>query len=301
MTKIPDFNLNHFKVFMAVFESGSMTQAAQLLHLTQSGVSQHIKALETDMSHELFTRVGRRLVPTAIARQLYPDIEKAFKMVNDRLSQLTGEEQELEGEVRIGMPIEYGTNIIVPKLAKLGLKYPKLRYQITLDDGSVLAKMVVDGLLDFAFVDEAPMDRRLQYHAVATEELHLCCSREYLAKKPKVKYTQAYFEQLEYIEYKGSEPILRRWMLHHLKRKNLRLNVRAHIMDVQGVARFISSGLGVGALPEQALAALRKSGEDLYIFDGKSKPLTNEIRMIRLKGDTLSGSSKLIFQELNQK
>lgn len=156
MTKIPDFNLNHFKVFMAVFESGSMTQAAQLLHLTQSGVSQHIKALETDMSHELFTRVGRRLVPTAIARQLYPDIEKAFKMVNDRLSQLTGEEQELEGEVRIGMPIEYGTNIIVPKLAKLGLKYPKLRYQITLDDGSVLAKMVVDGLLDFAFVDEAP-------------------------------------------------------------------------------------------------------------------------------------------------
>ncbi len=300
MTKIPEFNLNHFKVFIAVFETGSMTEAATWLHLTQSGVSQHIKALEQDLESELFTRVGRRLIPTAVAKQLHPDLERAFNAVNDRLTKVMGKEQEPEGEVRIGLPVEFGTNVIVPQLVKLGQKYPKISFQITLDYGSVLGKMLVNGLLDFAYVDEAPMDRRIQYQAVASEELHLCCSRDYLSKKPKVKYSQTYFEGLEYIEYKGSEPILRRWMLHHLKRKNLRLNVRAHIMDVQGVAKFISSGLGVGVLPEQMLFRLKNEGVDLYIFDGKLKPLKNEIRLIRLKGEALAGSAKLIFHELNR-
>lgn len=284
---------------MAVFETLSMTEAAAQLHLTQSGVSQHIKALERDLKAELFTRVGRKIIPTALASQLHPDIQKAFHTVTDRLSKIAGKDLEPEGSVRLGMPIEYGTNIIVPKLAKLGQKYPKISFEITLDYASVLTAMVLKGELDFAYIDEAPMDRRIQYQAVASENLYLCCSRDYISKKPKVKYVQQYFEDLEYIEYKGSEPILRRWMLHHLKRKNLRLNVRSHIMDVQGVAKFIASGLGVGVLPEQTVSKLQKEGFDLYIFEGKAKPLKNEIRLIRLKGEAMAATAKLVFQGLN--
>lgn len=299
VTKIPEFNLNHFKVFMAVYETLSMTEAAQNLYLTQSGVSQHIKALESDLEMKLFTRVGRRLIPTALAKQLHPDIKRAFETVTDRLSKLTGKDPEPEGVVRLGMPIEYGTNIIVPKLAKLGLKYPKISFEITLDYALVTTAMVVKGDLDFAYVDEAPMDRRVQYQAVASESLYLCGSIGYMSKKPKVKYTQTYFEGLEYIEYKGSDAILRRWMLHHLKRKNLKLNVRAHIMDVQGVAKFIASDLGVGVLPEQMLSKLQKDGVDLFVFEGKAKPLKNEMRLIRQKGEALNPTAKLIFQDLN--
>lgn len=299
VTKIPQFNLNHFKVFMAVYETLSMTEAATNLHLTQSGVSQHIKALETDLGSELFTRVGRKIIPTALANQLHPDIQKAFHTVTERLSKISGKDPEPEGVVRLGMPIEYGTNVIVPKLAKLGQKYPKISFEITLDYASVTTAMVVNGQLDFAYVDEAPMDRRLQYQVAATENLYLCGSREYMSKKPKVKYTQTYFEGLEYIEYKGADAILRRWMLHHLKRKNLRLNVRAHIMDVQGVAKFIASNLGVGVLPDQMLTRLQKDGVDLFVFDGKSKPLKNEMRLIRLKGEALGPTAKLVFQDLN--
>ena len=103
--KIPSVNLNHFKVFMAVYATRSMTEAAELLHLTQSGVSQHIKALEEDLSIILFTRAGRKVVPTPIATEIYPDVETAFVKVAERVARITGKDLEVSGVVRIGMPI----------------------------------------------------------------------------------------------------------------------------------------------------------------------------------------------------
>lgn len=291
--KIPEYNLNHFKVFMAVYQAGSMTGAAELLHLTQSGVSQHIQALEEDLGQPLFSRVGRKLIPTQIATAIYPDIERAFVTVSERLRRVTGKNEEPEGMVRIGMPIEFGVNVLVPKLASLGQKYKKISFEITLDYASVLSQALIRGELDFAFVDETPLDRRIDYKAVAREDLLLCASREYMGTRPRVNYTQSYFESLDYIEYRGQEPILRRWMLHHLKRKNLKLNVRSHIMDVQGVAKFITCGLGCGVLPDHLVTKLKKDGADLYVFEGKGKPLRNEIRLIRLKGHAPSGAAEI--------
>jgi len=296
--RIPSVNLNYFKVFMAVYETRSMTIAAEALHLTQSGVSQHIKALEEELGLNLFTRIGRKLMPTPLADQIYPDIAAAITKVSARLNAVSGAHPVVEGVVRIGLPVEFGTNVMVPRLARLGQKYPLLSFDIVLDFASILSGLLLKGELDFAYVDESSLDRRIQFEAVASEELLLCASKEYMANKPKVTYSQSYFENLEYIEYRGSEPILRRWMLHHLKRKNLRLNVRAHIMDAQGIAKFISAGLGCGVLPDHLVTKMKRDGADLHIFEGKRKALTNEIRLIRLKGHPLSLAAQRSLEDL---
>lgn len=296
--KAPNINFNHFKVFSAVFENRSMTNAAIQLHLTQSGVSQHIKAFEQDLGISLFTRVGRKLVPTSVAIEIYNDIEHAFARVTSSINKLNNRAQSIEGVVRIGMPIEFGNNVIIPKLTQAGLKYPKITFEITLDYASTLAQHLISGQIDFAYLDETPLDRRLQYKPVATENLLLCASRDYLLKKTRVSYTKNYFEKLDYIEYKGAEPILRRWMLHHLKRKNLHLNVRAHIMDVQGVAKFITTGLGAGVLPDHVLKKLKDIGFDLYVFEGGNQPLKNEIRLTQLKSAQLSPAVLAVLNEL---
>lgn len=296
--KIPDINLNHFKVFMAVYETRSMTQAADILHLTQSGVSQHIKALEEDLKLSLFTRSGRKIIPTPLASEIFPDIELAFLKVTERLARTTGREPEVNGLVRIGMPVEFGTGVLVPKLSMIGQNYRRLNFDITLDYAPAICSMLTNGQLDFGFIDEAPMDRRLHYRLAAKETLLLCAHRAYVAAKPKVSYNQSYFESLDYVEYKGSEPILRRWMTHHLKRKNLKLNVRAHIMDVQGVAKFIVSGIGAGVLPHHVVEKLKSEGSDIFVYEGKASPLNNEIRAISLKHHPLTKAAELTLNEL---
>ena len=297
--KVPNLNLNHFKVFVAVYETRSMTLAAEALHITQSGVSQHIKALEEDLGLTLFTRAGRKIVPTPIATDIFPDVETAFIKVSERIARVTGQDTEVSGVVRIGMPVQFGVGILVPMLASVGQKYPKLTFEVTLDYGSAIHGLLTNGGLDFGFVDDSPLDRRLQYRQVYQEDLVLCANRAYISRKPKVSYKQSYFEELDYVEYKGAEQILRQWMAHHLKRKNLELNIRARIMDVQGVANFIQAGLGVGVLPDHVVSRLRAEGADLYVFEGKAvTPLRNHIHAIRLKHHPMTRAADVTLNEL---
>ena len=180
----------------------------------------------------------------------------------------------------------------------IGKKYSKLTFDIISGFASEIHRLLLDGELDFGFVDDSPRDRKLHYQAAAQEDLLLCASRDYISNHKKVAYKQSYFEELEYVEYKGAEQILRQWMAHHLKRKSLSLNVRAKVKAVQEVANFIVSGLGVGVLPHHVVEKLKKEGVDLYVFDGKAAPLHNKIWSICLKDHPLTRAAEVTLKEL---
>src|SRR5262245_56732646 len=129
---IDNINLNHLRVFECVYRTKSMTQASQELHLTQSGVSQHIKAFEDSLGTRLFDRIKQKLVPTSQANQLYKRCRDSLFGIERTLSEIKGAEKQLIGTVKIGMPIEFGNNLIVPLLAKFGREHPLVRFRLTL-------------------------------------------------------------------------------------------------------------------------------------------------------------------------
>src|SRR3954464_13772698 len=112
-----DLNLNLLRVFESVFRTKSMTEAAKELHLTQSGVSQHITALEEVLKIKLFDRVKQRLIPTDSGNILYSQSHTSLNEIENVIWQLRGEERSLRGVVNIGMPIEFGNNIVMPVIA----------------------------------------------------------------------------------------------------------------------------------------------------------------------------------------
>ncbi|MDV5389560.1 LysR family transcriptional regulator [Shewanella xiamenensis] len=69
-------DLNLLRVFMVVYRTRSFTQAAQELDLTQSCVSNAIGRLRSWVGESLFTRVGRGIEPTAVAREMYRKFEQ---------------------------------------------------------------------------------------------------------------------------------------------------------------------------------------------------------------------------------
>ena len=85
---IDQINLNQLRVFESVYRTKSMTHAARELHLTQSGVSQHIKALEDVLELKLFDRIKQKLVPTPSARELYKNTAKSFEDIETILNKL---------------------------------------------------------------------------------------------------------------------------------------------------------------------------------------------------------------------
>ncbi|MGZ3706597.1 MAG: LysR family transcriptional regulator, partial [Bdellovibrionota bacterium] len=250
-------NLNTFRIFLTVHELQSMTLAAAALHLTQSGVSQHIKSLESDLGFPLFERSGKKLFPTAKATQLYRKGRRGLAEIEAAVREAGNQEERAEGLVRVGMPVEYGNSHVIPLLARLGKKYPGIDFDITLDFATVLSGMVLRGELDFALIDHFRVDRALKLETVGEENLLLCALRSYVKPFGAVKFNSAYFSQLHYVDYKIGEPIVRSWFRHHLNRHNLDIRVRARVFDVQGITKFIAEGLGAGVLPQPVVERLR--------------------------------------------
>jgi DNA-binding transcriptional LysR family regulator len=270
-------NLNTFRVFLSVYEKKSMTLAASELHLTQSGVSQHIQTLEEELGFELFERVNRKLFPTARASELYSRGKKGLQEIEQAVGEVKRLEVKPRGLVRIGLPVEFGNNVVIPELSKFGIEFPDVDFDITMDFATVLSGMVMRGELDFALIDRFRVDSTLELETVASETLLLCGLKSYVKSFGAVRYTTGYFTRMNYVDYKAGEPIVRNWFRHHLHRHNIHIRTRAHVFDVQGVAKFIINGMGLGVLPGYVVEKLLKEGVDLHVYDGKHAPLKNEI------------------------
>ena len=291
---IDNINLNHLRVFQVVFRTRSMTGASQELHLTQSGVSQHIKAFEDVLGLKLFDRIKQRVVPTATAEVLYERCTQSLQGLEQVFSDLQVVKKQLSGRVNIGMPLEFGSNVIIPQISKFSKKYPLVKFHFSLGFASRMNEMLLNGEIDFAFVDDFTMDRKITMTPVYDEILELCILPDPTKKIP-AKTDIDYFTSLEYVEYQRDEAILRKWFEHHFGSKKPRLNVKATIIDVQGVSRFIQQGMGAGVLPGHLVLKIQKDGQKLYTFKGCGEPLKNAISLAHLKDRTQSPAAVAVM------
>ncbi len=296
---IDQINLNQLRVFESVYRTKSMTHAARELHLTQSGVSQHIKALEDVLELKLFDRIKQKLVPTPSARELYKHTAKSFEDIENILSKLKKTDKELTGMVSIGVPIEFGNNIIIPLLFDFQKKHPKVRFKIRQGFPFEMNNLLLAGELDFAFVDSFAMDKGVTTEVVYNEELDLCVSKK-LGLPQKTQTDFEFYEKLSYVDYQEEQSVLSLWMKHHTQMKGAELDVRAYVMDAQAISRMILQGVGAGVLPGHLVQNLVAQDADIQVLKGSGKPLFNAISLAYLEEKTLNSSSKAVFDFLRQ-
>jgi DNA-binding transcriptional LysR family regulator len=279
-----------------------MTAAAEELHLTQSGISQHIRALEEVLEKKLFDRVKQRLIPTAAAEAFFDRVLRGLDEIEAGLRDLSGESTKVRGTVRIGIPLEFGHDVVVPLVGKLQAQYPEIKVKMQVGLGPRLNDLILLGELDFAFVDELITDKRVLLEGVYNEDLELCVSQD-LLKKSKGYQSQSrkFFETLPFVDYESGEPLLRKWFQHHFAHKGMDLTVRAYVEDAYCISQLIVSGVGAGILPGALVQSLIKAGKKIYVFPGRGKPLKSGISIasIRERSYSLAASVALKFLKEN--
>jgi len=298
---LDQINMNYLRIFEAVYRTRSMTQAAAELHLTQSGISQHIKSLEDTLGVKLFDRIKQKLIPTEDGKKFYQQLSPHLHKLEEILLELTNKDNSLRGEVTIGMPVVFGLNIIIPHLAELGKMHPNLKFRVHFDLARGFNSLLLRGDVDFAFVDEFNMDRQIDTQNVYDETLLLCCTKEYLKSKGDGT-GKKYFESLEYIEYDQDAPMVTRWLDHHYKISGPELKMRAVLGDTLGVAKLIKLGLGAGILPGHQVERSKTEGTALHVFEGKNaKELKNRISVAFVKGRSWSSAVQESYNFLVKK
>ena len=90
-------NLEWFRTFKAIYETGNLTAAAQVLFISQPGASLHLSSLETYTGYRLFERETRKMIPTERAIMLY-------NCIIDSMNTLVQAEQVFYRNCKVGKP-----------------------------------------------------------------------------------------------------------------------------------------------------------------------------------------------------
>jgi DNA-binding transcriptional LysR family regulator len=104
--------LKHLEIFHAVMLTGTLTGAARLLHVTQSAATQSLQSAERQLSYALFSRQKNRLVPTAEALALYPEVQKLMGQLESVRRMAEAHQSGVASPLRV---------LVVPSLAVVQL------------------------------------------------------------------------------------------------------------------------------------------------------------------------------------
>lgn len=145
------------RYFLAVAREGSVTGAANFLHLTQPTLSRQIKDLEEHLGTKLFMRRSHNVVLTAEGMRFRQRAEEIIDMVEKTESEFTLPEGTVSGEIHIGGGETRGMRLIAGILRGLRKDYPDIRFQLYSGNAEDVTERVDKGLLDFGILIQ-PVD-----------------------------------------------------------------------------------------------------------------------------------------------
>lgn len=259
-----NLDLNKLKCFQAVAQKGGLQEGAKYLNLTPSAVYQSIKKLEEELQKHLFFRSGKKYVLTDEGRSLQEIFQKFlwdFSEFQEHVDVSSG--QTLEGEIRVGLPLNFSKAIFVPLMTEFNALYPRVRFQVTVAETRRLINQITAFELDFIICDDAiPVQSqgKIVKEEVYKEELILVCSNEFAQDNQKELSQIKLMKELTHLDYARNLPLIQRWYKQQYKRQVKIFDF--HIIDnVETMVAALKGGLGLGIIPLTLLndPALKKS------------------------------------------
>ncbi|MGR3721781.1 LysR family transcriptional regulator [Abyssibius alkaniclasticus] len=151
-----NLDLTALRSFVTVADSGGVTRAAGLLHLTQSAVSMQIKRLEESLGISLLMRDGRGVRLTGEGEKLLGHARRMLAINDEILAQLTG--AAFEGEVMFGVPHDIVYPYIPGILQRFALAWPRIKINLESSYTARLKDSLARGELDIILTTEEGRD-----------------------------------------------------------------------------------------------------------------------------------------------
>jgi len=131
-------------VLSAVVDTGSFVKAAEVLDMTQSGVSRAVARLESRLGIRLFDRTTRSVKLTDEGRRLYEEVAPLLAGLEEAATQASGSATAVRGRLRVNVDPYFSRLILAPALGDFMATYPELELDLVTRDE--LGDLVADGV-----------------------------------------------------------------------------------------------------------------------------------------------------------
>lgn len=236
------------RYFLAVAEAGSFSSAAELLGMSQSGLSRQLKQLENHLGQSVFVRTGRGVELTDAGKRLYVATRAAFDSIDKTVNLIRSEYGIIQGSIRIAI-VHTLNHYFMPKLLTLFLNgYSAVNCFVLGRSSPDVVDFVRTGKADIGFVYDVAVtadDLVIEHLFEETMSLiaHQDDQRRFLLTHPPAPAPPL-------ITFPENYAL--RQMLH---RARLDTNVVAEVDTIDAMLRLVSCKLGVCVLPSRIPAS----------------------------------------------
>lgn len=137
------------RYFLAIAREGSITNAANFLHVTQPTLSRQIHDLENELGQKLFTRCSHNMALTAEGMILRKRAEEIISMVDKTEAEFTSMVEAVGGDIYIGGGETDAIKFVAKVAKELHDTYPNIHYHLYSGNAQDVTERLDKGLLDF--------------------------------------------------------------------------------------------------------------------------------------------------------
>ena len=282
------FTLRQLQFFIAAAEAGSVTGAARALSISQSSVTEAIRALEDDLGVTLFDRMARGLEIThkgsaflRHARQILADVATARSAFRD-------EEETARGRLSLGVTSLVAGYVLSDILSRFRRAHPQVDLNVTEDNGDYLQHLLIGGELDVAVLLTSSVKDRMALHV---ETLLVSPYRLWLPLGHPLAQQEAIA-----LEDVAGQPLIQ-LMVDEIEESPRRLTAALPVKpeiafrtrSVEAVRSLVATGAGLAILPSLVYRPWSLEGDRIEIRDVSGDLPSVQVGLAWRRGAPLSG------------
>ena len=287
-------NSTWLRTFSVLADTKNFRLAAEMLHMTQPGVSQHIAKLEQFLGQKLIVRDGKSFEVTPKG---FDVLEYARELIQNeqQLRERISDDDPFSGLCRISMPGGIG-NLIYPWLLDLQVKFPSLTIHIEFNPTKTVEQLVADNLCDIGLVTHEINNGSIERMPFLSEKL-------WLVLPENIECTSfSQLQQLGFVDHpdgkKMAEKVLPLIFPEEFTGSD-RMHVSAYTNSAPKICHHVAKGVGYTVLDE-FMVRLSPEFKKLKIVNSDSIS-SDEIAYIYKGSWPLHPRNRYIIDYLNER
>jgi len=277
------------RFFVAAFETGSITRAAEREHIAQPALTVHIQQIEDELHVKLFERSAQGVSPTPAGKHFYgicQDLLRQLESIGEEMQAFSG---EVAGSITAGIMPSICHGPLAPVLARYTATYPNVAVRIVEGLSGTLAEWVMSGEVDFAICNRPAATPGLSLRLVVTDRLVLV-SAPNSTRQPFAPCKLGEVSDLKLV-LPSSNHFLRHALDHHINRGDFRPVTTLEIDGQSATLQFVAHSDWSTILPTVAL--INEFDSSRFAINPIEDPvLSTELYELRSPRRTLNAASE---------
>ena len=258
------------KIFYAVAEAGSFTNATTVLNISQSAISRQIQSLEQDLKVQLFERHARGLTLTENGEYVYKTAHEVISKLKEVETSLGDQKNKPSGKLTITTVRSFGTHWLTPRIQEFMNLNPEIEIELIFDDKELDLSI---RQADIGIFMRRPKQLNYIQRKLVDINYHIYGSTKYLEKYGIPKTTND-LNKHRFISFgKGApSPVFNPdWALKLGNNDNKKRKPIMKVNSVMGLLLAVESGVGLAALPDYLVS---QSQNVIKVLSKSEGPIT---------------------------